>query len=120
MSGGTGAITGGLKILGAVGIPLNPGRRTVNLAPASGTFSALIDPPCWLTIACTIGKPSPDPLALVVKKGSNMRRIASSSIPVPLSSTVSTTSRSATRQPIRTHPPGGAAASPLSARFITT
>ena len=43
-------------------------------------------PPCWVTMAWTMESPSPEPSALVVKKGSKIRSRASGGTPGPLSS----------------------------------
>jgi hypothetical protein len=73
-------------------------------------------------MACTIGSPSPDPSAFVVKNGSKMRSRISGGTPRPLSSTrISTWSGSSpTRHENRTQPPAGTASMAFSPRFITT
>ena len=59
----------------------------MNVDPLPGVVSPWICPPDWATILNTVESPSPVPCpgALVVKKGSKMRTLVASSIPVPVS-----------------------------------
>ncbi len=71
-------------------------------------------------MAWTMGRPRPEPVGLVVKKGSKTRPRASGAMPGPLSSTRSQTAESLLDAEMRITPSSGTTSSALSARFITT
>ncbi len=78
-------------------------------------------PPCWVTMACTMESPSPEPCAFVVKKGSKMRSRSADRDsgarcrpPSPRSPGRPLPRRAAPR------PPRGVASSALSARLMST
>ena len=61
------------------------GSVSRNVVPCPGALSAKIEPPCFSTIRLVTGSPSPIPLALRVKNGSNTRLAVSVSMPGPVS-----------------------------------
>jgi hypothetical protein len=72
-----------------------PGKAMWKAAPPVSPRSAHTRPPCWSTRLWTMASPSPVPLGLVVKKGSNSRSRTSEGIPGPSSATTSSTPSSA-------------------------
>ena len=46
------------------------GRKTVMVVPCPGWLTSVMDPPCSFTMRRTISSPSPEPVDLVVRKGS--------------------------------------------------
>ena len=64
------------------------GRWTVTAAPPSGERAMVTRPPgCW-TSWCTMGRPRPEPPALVEKKGSKILGRLAAEIPAPRSITL--------------------------------
>src|SRR5262249_34183104 len=110
------------------------GRYTVNALPPPGSESTAIQPPCSRTMLQVTDRPRPvpSPTALVVKNGSNTRLRVVSSMPWPVSRTVSVVQRA--RSPptsaggvtsllptvTSTTPPAGVAWMPLTTRLMIT
>ena len=61
------------------------GRKTRKVLPFPGALSTVMKPPLLLTMPWTAARPRPRPVNLVVKKGSKIRALVSSSMPEPLS-----------------------------------
>ena len=64
------------------------GKVIVKQLPLSGCDVTAISPPCSLTICLHRASPMPEPLGLVVKKGTNILSVTSGNMPSPLSVTV--------------------------------
>ena len=108
-----------------------------NVQPWPGVLSTQMLPPLCFTMPYAVLSPSPVPLpvSFVVKNGSKMRACVSSSIPTPVSLTVSSTLGpgvtlakrllrpaciSALAVVMRRSPPVGMASRAFTARFIST
>src|SRR5689334_13898919 len=59
------------------------GTHTLNVVPCPGLLYTLSAPPCPVTIPSTADNPKPRPVNFVVKNGSKILAIVSSSMPHP-------------------------------------
>src|SRR6185295_12373076 len=94
------------------------GSAIVNTAPFPSPLVAAISPPCCRTICCTMDRPRPVPLGLVVTKSWNTSTPSGS--PGPVSRTTSRAWPSTTPLSTDTSPPSGMASQALRSRLITT
>src|SRR5450759_2193950 len=115
------------------GVASTSGNSTDTLVPLPAEDWAQICPPDCRTMPWTVARPSPVPLptSFVVKNGSKARARMASSIPAPLSATVSSTAgpvisrsngaASSTRRTLISRmPPPGMASREFTARLTST
>ena len=108
--------------------PSTVGRHISKHVPRPGALRNSTSPPAWVTMPCTVARPSPvpRPTALVVKNGSNTRAWTSGDMPMPVSVTVRWTAwtppagAGGLAVAIVSVPPPGMASPALALRFIST
>ena len=99
------------------------GNRSRTAVPRPGSLCSSTWPSCALTVLNTSDSPSPVPLpaSLVVKKGSKAFASTSFDIPLPVSSTLTSTQPGSTLRVRRVRVPvSGMASTALTHRLMTT